>query len=66
MLRGSGNALSARRGWTTRVVGDRNTVAHLRLDRLRVRGDANTVDVARTRPRMRVTGTGNVVTVPRR
>ena len=36
VLRGSGNALSARRGFRTVVVGDANTVTHRRLDRLRI------------------------------
>ena len=65
VMRGAGNVAVVRRGFRTRVVGSENTLEHQRLDRLRIRGDANTVTVAAGATASRVVGTGNTVSVVR-
>jgi hypothetical protein len=65
-VRGHHHRVRARRGYDTRVPGDRSTVTFGRLDALRVAGDHNRVRVRRARTEVRVTGTGNRVRVHRR
>lgn len=65
VLRGSDNVAVVRRGFRTRVIGDDNVVEHQRLDRLRIRGNANTVTVTTGATDSRVVGTANTISVRR-
>lgn len=61
---GSGHRVIARRGWTSKVPGARNTLVFRTLDRLLVSGVDNRVRVKQGRTRMTVAGSTNRISVP--
>ncbi|QZY30515.1 hypothetical protein [Nocardioides coralli] len=66
LVRGSGHDVRARRGYLTRVPGDRSELAFGRLEDLRVAGDRNTIRVRRGATEVSVGGSANRVRVRRR
>lgn len=60
-VRDADSQVVIRRGYDARVIGDGHALDFTRLDRLRVRGDDNSVSVAKGRTNYKVRGTNNSV-----